>query len=84
MSYLIRFQNEFQITIPLALRSVLSFKVGDYLEVLPYADGILVRPAPFANHAHTKPRLMAFLQETRATSRSREAIDSAVAADRAW
>jgi bifunctional DNA-binding transcriptional regulator/antitoxin component of YhaV-PrlF toxin-antitoxin module len=83
MANLIRVKDKFQITIPVALRAAVSVKLGDYLEATPFEDGILFRPQRPAHAAPAKQGIMAFLQENRAITRTREAIDEAVAADRA-
>lgn len=83
MANLIRVKDKFQITIPVALRTAAAVELGDYLEATAFEDGILFRPQRPAKAAPAQQSIMAFLQKTRESTRSREAIDEAVAADRA-
>ena len=86
MTELVRVKEKFQVTIPASLRKAAALELGDYLEASRWGDGILLRPAAAGKTAaRRKSGIMAFLNEQRATSRSRADIDAQVRQDRdAW
>ena len=85
MPDLVRVKEKFQVTIPLAVRRRLAVNEGDYLEAIASDDGILLRPQRLVQATANRPSLLDFLAEPRAHTRSRQAIDAALAEDRgAW
>jgi len=86
MTELVRVKEKFQVTIPASLRKSASLELGDYLEASRWGDGILLRPASAGRAAaRRKIGILAFLNEERATSRSRADIDAQVRQERdAW
>lgn len=82
MGDLVRIKEKYQVTIPARLREEVHLHTGDYLEASVYQDGILLRPKRLADAPKRRPSILAFLHETRSTTRTREEIDAALAADR--
>ena len=82
MPDLVRVKEKFQVTIPLAVRRRFAVNEGDYLEAIASEDGILLRPQRLVHATASRPSLLDFLAEPRPHSRSREAIDEALAEDR--
>ena len=82
MPDLVRVKEKFQVTIPLAVRRRFAVNEGDYLEAIASDEGILLRPQRLVQATANRPSLLDFLAEPRAQTRSREAIDEALAEDR--
>ena len=83
MANLVRIKDKFQVTIPLTLRRKLAMQEGDYLEVSVSDNTLVLRPQRLANAKTRTPSLLDFLMEPRQSQRSRRAIDSGLAAERA-
>ena len=83
MADLVRVKEKFQITIPVSLRKSIEVHTGDYLEATAFEDGILFRPKRMVDAPKSRPSILAFLNETRGTTRTREDIDTEIANDRA-
>ena len=83
MADLVRVKEKFQITIPASLRRSIEVRTGDYLEASAFGDGILFRPKHLVDIPKGKSGIVAFLNEPRSNTRTRENIDADIASDRA-
>ncbi len=82
MAELVGVKDNFQVTIPLHVRSAASIRAGDYLEVSAVAEGILLRPQRQVTPAQSVRSILAFLKESHGPDRTQAQIDAELAAQR--
>ena len=83
MAVLVRMTEQFQTTLPVALRKTMALETSDYLPASRWADSILLRPESPRKSAPVLPGMVEFPPQVGRLGRSRKDMGPHVNSERA-